>query len=231
MGCDIHIYAEYKKGRDWSAVIEERFPNPYYTPGTASEWNTPKILEPYSGRNYYLFGLLTEGNARCDHGERWNTFEMRYDLPDDCSRYIRGAHAEWSDAHSTNWITLKELLEWKHWDEYVSYSDVHRIEGEVDPMVRQMILSQKELFCARSNNLLENTETVSISKCNGPFIKFNSTNEAIGAIRGFAPADWKIRHRDNCERFYDKTIPDLSELAKDKGVETDSVRIVFWFDS
>ena len=64
MGCDIHIFAEIKDSEGWKKVGKV-FENPYYDPDRPNkidddgyEWNAPLIDEPYSGRNYDLFGIL-----------------------------------------------------------------------------------------------------------------------------------------------------------------------------
>ena len=72
-----------------------------------SKFMSPKTDQPYTGRNYTLFGTLA--------GVRDRSLEMisdiRRGLPDDVSDEVCELSDRWGfDAHSHNYLTLEELI-------------------------------------------------------------------------------------------------------------------------
>ncbi len=93
MGCDIHMYVEYKiPGDKWTADKHHKKidKDGYCVSVTAT------------GRNYDLFGLLAS--------VRNNGPRNPKDLPKDVSPEIKAASDYWGgDGHSHSWLSLKEF--------------------------------------------------------------------------------------------------------------------------
>jgi hypothetical protein len=95
MGCDIHCYAEVKKGKKW-VKVGRVFDNPYYDPKDKSKWakwNKAKTDQPYLHRNYNLFAILADvrngrGFAGCDTGDGFKPIDMPRYLPNNASDKI-----------------------------------------------------------------------------------------------------------------------------------------------
>lgn len=104
MGCDIHIYAEYKKkGSD--------------------HWIGAGKLD--RSRNYDLFGVIA--GVRLYH-EASQQFEPR-GLPDDSSEYVRDIYRAWeSDAHSESHLGLEEIRELMEGGKAITISGLHSPE-------------------------------------------------------------------------------------------------------
>lgn len=100
MGCDIHLYSETKRDGKWVADKADTFKSIQEGDYTYIE------MEPsYSGRNYFLFGLLCK-DVRT--GWEWS-FEQR-GVPEDVSTEIAQNITQYdNDGHSHSWLTVPEL--------------------------------------------------------------------------------------------------------------------------
>lgn len=102
MGCDIHLYAEYRKDGKWHAEQAN-------TIGTTDEWGDIRTDIPESGntrRNYGLFGLLA--NVRYDTKHGWDA----KGIPDDASKEVRDVITGMEgDGHTHSYLTFQELKE------------------------------------------------------------------------------------------------------------------------
>lgn len=140
MGCDIHIYSErwhegqerwvpfdfyeYNEYRDemlkWANNCDEEH-----------QWHEPEFtnVEIGGARDYYRFGVLSTGVR----GEMPFSFEPR-GIPDDCSNNIKKHYEAYGcDAHSANWITLREFN-----DMYVKYRIAGKGENPLAEMKREI---------------------------------------------------------------------------------------------
>jgi len=100
MGCDIHIYVEAKMKGKWVAIEAMK-------PDENGNMDVPYPQRVYTGRNYFLFGFLTEGKVRNDRGVYACKLKG---FPKDASDEIKVIYERWgTDAHTPNYITLKEL--------------------------------------------------------------------------------------------------------------------------
>lgn len=107
MGCDIHLYSETKKDSKWVPDLLHTLTTP--TPEELEDGDRPQIDQSYRGRNYALFGLLTNGEVRHDVGFG---FPFHQDIPEDTSEVIAADYKAWdSYAHSPNYLTVKQLKE------------------------------------------------------------------------------------------------------------------------
>jgi hypothetical protein len=104
MGCDIHMYVEYRHDGRW--VCGDYFEvNPYY-PKCGPEYS---LVELYGYRDYALFGIL----AGVRKPEMPRIDDPR-DLPEDCNDFIKKEYESWGiDAHSCSWLTLQELIDFQ----------------------------------------------------------------------------------------------------------------------
>lgn len=107
MGCDIHSFAERKRNGKWEKVGE------HFSLG---EWEKEyykkeKGENPFDWRSYSMFAFLA--NVRnYDHCE---PISEPKGIPNDVCDEIKSEYEDWeSDAHSSSYLTLKELLEFDY---------------------------------------------------------------------------------------------------------------------
>lgn len=118
MGCDIHTMVEVKDYRGvWVGSKIPIFEYPYFNKAfPVSEYNKPYMVEPYSGRDYALFGRLA--------GVRYESIPALSEprgVPEDASRRWKKYVKKWGqDLHSTSFFTLDELLD-ENWDGTEAY--------------------------------------------------------------------------------------------------------------
>ncbi len=118
MGCDIHMYVEYKK-KFYKAKdnFEERWvhgdyfkPNPHFDPNDATD-DEMERMDLYGGRNYGLFATLA--GVR-DYTDSIIPVSEPKGVPDDCTKYVKKQEEDWDgDGHSHSWLTLKEIREYQ----------------------------------------------------------------------------------------------------------------------
>lgn len=118
MGCDIHMYVEYKRQEKW--VNGDYFKeNQYYDSNDESE---PKyaIIELYGSRNYSLFSTLA--GVR-DYSEKVEPVSEPKGFPEDSCEFVRKEYEDWDcDGHTHSWLTLKELKEFQSTNPVMHYS-------------------------------------------------------------------------------------------------------------
>lgn len=107
MGCDIHMYVEYRFDGKW--VCGDHFEkNPYYN-GIDHYEPEYSLVKIYDYRDYALFGVL----AGVRNYEVPCISEPR-GLPDDCNDFIQKEYEAWEgDAHSCSWLTLQEIIDFQ----------------------------------------------------------------------------------------------------------------------
>lgn len=106
MGCDIHQYAEIRVNGQWVAENKDSYTNqnepdeePWYGMGESGN----------SNRNYFLFGILSEG-VRYDHPPGI-AFDP-HGKPTEASPEVLAMIQQWEgDGHSHNYLTFQELKE------------------------------------------------------------------------------------------------------------------------
>lgn len=111
MGCDIHMYVEYKKEEKW--IHGDYFkPNPYFNKNAPDPYEGEfERIEIYGGRNYILFSVLA--GVRDYTNSRKPVAEPK-GIPEDCSEYVLKDYRDWDcDGHTHSWLTLKELEEYQ----------------------------------------------------------------------------------------------------------------------
>ena len=136
MGCDIHTYLEVKVYKDeqrtngvWANqdlwirnTDRDRYP----------EFNDERKYEIsdelWGSRWYYLFAVLAGVRNAWDI----TPISEPKGFPDDAGEETIEMYNHWSsDAHSSSWLTLKELTEWSGWEEIDHPVDDKRTRREI----------------------------------------------------------------------------------------------------
>lgn len=133
MGCDIHFFVEKRsKGalrqeslnkileteeevKDEWVTADTWIPNPVFPEYSKNPIQISSQF--YTGRNYYLFGILADVRFSCP-----KTIVPKRGIPDNASNEVRSEYESWgSDAHSCTWATLTELInaDWDYYDSLV----------------------------------------------------------------------------------------------------------------
>lgn len=112
MGCDIHVYTEFKlwygkRAGEWFSADNYRL-NPHY--GSDEDEKKYEVVPIYDSRNYSLFSILA--GVR-NYGNNIPISEPK-GLPEDCCEEIKAEYKSWDcDGHSHSYFTLKELLDYQ----------------------------------------------------------------------------------------------------------------------
>lgn len=108
MGCDIHSYIEVRNKDRQTGEYSGWEPLPIFE--INPRWSKmPSLANHYTGRDYELFGWLTDGVVRCSTTTQ---LPPPRGLPSDISAEIEREHdAMRADAHSQSYFTLSELEE------------------------------------------------------------------------------------------------------------------------
>lgn len=233
MGCDIHIYAEVYVGDGKWVKQGAIFVNPYYDfAKPETEFNVPKIDEPYCGRNYDLFAILADvrngrGFAGCVTGMGFTPIAMPKGLPIDVSDEIKKMSDDYGqDGHSHSFFTVKELLEYD-WSEKTEHF------GVVNPLEfkEYQTYGRPESYCG----MVDGRNIRHVSNQMMANIIEGKTNEELATfemkidgekITFYTTVKWYEFYNESAERFVTHTIPALQELG-----HPDNVRIVFFFDN
>lgn len=211
MGCDIHMYAEKLGDSGWELVNDlEQFAYPY------SDFSFPEpgyVTTIYHGRNYDLFAIL----ADVRNGGDINCIRHPRDLPDDVSEELLEMWTQWgTDAHSTSYFTLQELIEFD-WGE-----TVYRNESVFVKHIQMDLFSYRRLLrLIRDNSKLVEAAWKYI---NSP-TSVTKTEKYTDNTTVETGAD--VTYRSLSPHFFEYTMEKLAEMVSDP----DDIRIVFWFDN
>ncbi len=207
MGCDIHMYVEYKKSlpikdskeREEKWVCGDYFkPNPFKD--IFDEEKSLERMELYGHRNYGLFATLA--GVR-DYTNSIIPVSEPKGMPDDCCPYIKSANEDWdSDGHTHSWLTLKELKDY---------------QATQPKLPRTGLLSPADIIEFDKNGTLPK------SWCQG-------TN-----VEGWQRREW-VENNETLTPLIEALQKRAHELLQyeweEYKVENDEkIRIVFWFDN
>lgn len=192
MGCDIHLNVEKKVGGKWVCINPLHYSN-------YNNYEKPLDSEIFDDRNYELFGFLAQVRT-----EQKNGFEPK-GLPEDVSVKVREKYSKWGwDAHSTSYLTLKELKE--------KFKGNVLVEGMMPK--KQWKIFEKEFKEGNYKNLYPHC---------------GWTNKS-----GYVDFSVEIPVEYQFSRFKEKVIDWMQEHTWDKATkehDETTVRIVFWFDN
>lgn len=111
MGCDIHLYVEYKRtvnGKEQWLNGDYFKSNPYHKDEGEREYEKVKLDH---GRNYQLFSTLA--GVR-DYTEKVTPVSEPKGIPEDASEFVREENERWQgDGHTHSWLTLAEMREYQ----------------------------------------------------------------------------------------------------------------------
>jgi hypothetical protein len=224
MGCDIHCYAEVKKGQKW-VKVGRVFVNPYYDEKRKDKWNKPKTDQPYQGRNYNLFGILADvrngrGVAGCDLGDGFVPIDSPRGIPNDVSDSVQGLFNGWGgDAHSDSYFTLEELLRY----DWQQKSNLRGVVNEKEYIEwAKNGRGEPQGYCGDVGgpNIVKVT--------NAEMDLIASAKKVVDCTKDYyTQVQWVETYAEAAGKdFFMNTLPALAKLGK-----ADKVRIVFWFDN
>lgn len=229
MGCDIHCYAEKKENGKWVKVVKA-FPNRYYDPSKENkidddgyEWNPEFKDEPYSGRNYDLFGILADvrngrGFAGIQTGEGFNPICDPKGLPIDVSDEVKKSSDDWgSDGHSHSWFTLKELQDYD-WMQTTKNYGVINVEQYKEFKQTGKV---PDNYCGG----VSGGSVINVS--NEEMDELISNNSFVSGKEYYTRIGWATTYKDAVgDFFFGVTMKTLEKIST-----PENVRIVFWFDN
>jgi len=124
-----------------------------------------------------------------------------------------------------SWVTLKEILEYKHWDTYHCMEhrnyDLNVYQEFYYNKVEQEILEIKQTSKGRFFGLFKTTKNISFSELEEVLANKDAFKDQKFEISLIS----KTRYRDFCEEFLNEFIPKLKELSDDYS----KVRLVYYF--
>lgn len=228
MGCDIHLYAEVRRGGDWQYVpLRERYKVGEYTEeeGGGDKIDYAKWFDDdlYVGRNYDLFAILANvrngrGFAGGDTGDGFVPISKPRGVPKDASREYLQHVVQWKDdGHSHSFLTVAEL------DAY-DWNQTTKHRGWVD-------LKEYKVF--KETGTPPNWYGGVVGAC----VKHVSAEDMDRLLSGedipaeglsyYTRVEWPETYAASCEHFLTKTLPALRALDPDPN----NVRVVFFFDN
>lgn len=203
MGCDIHMYAEVRREKEWAKV------------GSVfkSTWSDEeKTDHPYNGRNYELFAFLAGVRNRFDV----EPIAEPRGYPEGISVEVKKELDDWdSDGHSASWFSLKELQD-ANWE----YKFQHG--GVVPSAVYEYCKEIQEPPKVYSQGIGGgNIQTVSEKEWDQ--MDWDTQNNGT---RWYVHMFWETSIRDECKQFVEETMGFLAQLGA-----PEDVRVIFNFDN
>lgn len=134
MGCDIHMFVEYKRDGKW--MNGDYFKkNPYYKKNQEAESEDYyekefEVIELHGNRNYDLFSTLA--GVRDYSGKIIPVAEER-GLPEDVTEFVKKESDEYGcDGHTHSWLTLKEIKEYDSKKEKLTMTGLLSLQQRID---------------------------------------------------------------------------------------------------
>jgi len=236
MGCDVHMWAEIRPGKDSSShwvQVGPWLPNPSYHPDEPTVfldgieppllWNSPLTAEIYTGRNYRLFGMLAGvrngvGVAGADMGDPVVPIAEPRGVPKDASGGFLTEVRGWGgDGHSHSWLTLEELRAYD-WTQTVTE------RGWVDHKA-----FQDWQATGRPGSWSGGVSGAGVQHVSNAEMAEAIATERDDLSRLFTRLEWHQSYREAAGHFMTETLPGLVRLSVMRTVG--QVRIVFFFDN
>ena len=110
MGCDIHMYVEFKGDRYYRKLNGWQCGDHFHIMNPTDPNEKPERVGLLEDRAYSLFAVLAGvRNRGCDP---YPCISYPRGLPDDVTKYVEEEYDEWGcDAHSCSYLTLREIVE------------------------------------------------------------------------------------------------------------------------
>lgn len=250
MGCDIHCWAEKRVEGKWVLVTPQKgdasWSEFYNEKMSAMDWESENDASLHKarvdiGRNYDAFAILADvrngrGFAGVKTGDGFRPIlAERRGWPKDRSPLLESEDAI---EHSPSWLTLRELNEYD-WTqrtgqlgvvslpEYVEWRD-KRPHAAPEHYCGGISGKNRETLSPKdADNLLHIGErTIDGWTKRGMFY-----DPPAGHPATYVEVAWGETYSVAAGAFYEKTLPNLNEIAKREGAAADDFRIVFYFDS
>jgi hypothetical protein len=225
MGCDIHLYVEKYNGNNWEAA--DTFEKVEYGDDCLT------VSAPYyHGRNYNLFAIL----AGVRNGNNHIPITLPKGLPHNVCKEVKNQFEFWdSDAHSTSFFSVKELLDFD-WTRSTIHSGVVSMHafakwkflgeyGEnypAPPEYAGAVMGNNVVIVSEEEMVLR----VKAVQGNRGFWEAEEDLKTAGRI--YAEVSWEEKYYETAGTFWSNTMPRLLALCNG---DYESVRIVFWFDN
>ena len=237
MGTDIHLHVQKRHPETGEWVHMRDVPDE-----AMSEWALKFEADHrgeswwsgrswFDGRNYNLFAILADvrngvgfGGFKTGDGFKTMTSEQR-GLPDDfvVDQYLLD-HDDPEHCHSTNWVSLKEVLDfpWRDLEtNHLGVVDEHEFKQWLEKGGTGGPSSWSGGVTGSS------VRHVDIPTMTG-IVKGTIPREEGERITYYTRLEWGESYHDSCRYFCETTVPALEKLADG---DPKSVRLVFWFDS
>lgn len=204
MGCDIHMYVEYKR-KNYRDDSEKWVSGDYFKPnpdfdGVDEDENKFERIELHGNRNYSLFSTLS--GVRDYTGTIEPVAEPK-GIPEDASEYVKKEKEAWDgDGHTHSWLTLKELKDYQAKSPDIPYTG---------------LLSPNQL------KAFDEKGVIPTSWCQGTNMDGYERREWSEKNETLPPLIEKLQKRAHQLMQYEWQDYDLANDEK--------VRIVFWFDN
>jgi len=201
MGCDIHLYTEYKKDGKWN-------PGDAWKQAEDGVLEIPYHLQPYNNRNYQFFAWLADVRNGT-WGDTIPVISEPKGLPKDCSELIKKHSANWGeDGHSHSYFTLPEL------EEAYKKSKEQLIHFQAVPMLSEEALQEWLKTPEKDRRAPKGYSAGSWSG-----------GKSQPSYGWYEPLSELINYAYNSVKEY------LWKLSIEYNVPKEDVRTVFWFDN
>lgn len=261
MGCDIHLYVEKKDGDRWVTADKWSPNEYYDADEPEGERPVIVDYDNriYTGRNYDLFAILADvrnglGFAGMVTGGRFTPIAMPKGLPDDVSPEVKAESDGWnSDGHSHSYFTLAEL------EAYDWATPINMHEGWVDPWNFDIWrktgkpsswsggVSGGKVEHISNRQMATMLDTGDIEWSGDPqygsrayttafarkmqTVDFQAGTVGDSIAQGnsyYTLVEWTEPYATSVGEWLTETMPRLREMANG---DSESLRIVFWFDN
>lgn len=110
MGCDIHMYVEFRRA-NWPKEVGWKSGDYFSILDPTSPNEAPVRMGLIEWRSYSLFAVLANVRNR-GYGEAYPYISTPKGLPEDATTYVRKEYDSWGwDAHSCSYLTLRDIVE------------------------------------------------------------------------------------------------------------------------
>lgn len=209
MGCDIHMYTEFKHDGQWKNCDHFMF-NPSFDPTRCKSFLSSQyqLVPFFDDRNYDLFSVL----ANVRNYANTDYIDNHRGLPENVTLYVKSEYEDWElDAHSASYFTLKELI------------DFH---NENHPIKRCGMFAPEDLEAFDKYGTIPNTYCQYTNQPGWERRTWETKNDVL------TPIIEKLKERaDEVGLIYSFKWT-ASEMAQQEAYEKSAdIRIVFWFDN
>ena len=164
MGCDIHMYVEYKKDDHWSDKKGWLCGDYFHSIDPTDSRYKPEHVGLLEYRSYSLFAVL----ADVRNGRGYPYISLPKGLPGDVTKYVEEEYDDWGfDAHSCSYLTMREIVEFHEKEEpknefggYILEPLIERLRQRADELYILYDFEMKRPFADEVLKKMENIRIV-----------------------------------------------------------------------